>query len=58
MLRRNPPKQLFSEIQLQRHLRNDNIVRLYENFEDEQNIYLVLELCENRVFFFFGLREK
>lgn len=29
-----------------RTLDHPNIIKLYESFEDEKNIYLILELCE------------
>lgn len=34
------------EVEVLRRLDHPNIVRLYEAFEDEENIHLVLELCE------------
>lgn len=36
---------LESEIQIMKDFVHENIVRLYENFSSEKNIYLVLELC-------------
>lgn len=33
------------EIDILKNLDHPNIVRLYEVFEDKQNIYLVTELC-------------
>lgn len=33
------------EIQLMKELEHPNIIRLYETYEDKENIYLVMELC-------------
>jgi len=38
-------KRLQNEIQIQSQLRHKNIVHLFEYYEDEQNVYLILELC-------------
>ena len=40
-------KQLLREIELQKELNHDNIVHLYDNFEDIQYYYLVLEYIPN-----------
>lgn len=37
---------LFAEIKIHRSLNHPNIVRFEECFEDEENVYMVLELCE------------
>lgn len=29
-----------------RNLDHPNIIKLFESFEDEKNVYLILELCE------------
>lgn len=42
-------KKFFGEIQVQKMMRHPNIVRFVECFEDLQNIYLILELCPNKV---------
>lgn len=34
------------EIQIMKELEHPNIIRLYETYEDDANIYLVMELCE------------
>lgn len=36
---------LWRELEILRHIDHPNIVRMYEAFEDERYIYLVLELC-------------
>jgi polo-like kinase 1 len=41
--------QLWAEIKLHGMLAHPNIVRFDECFEDEENVYMVLELCENGV---------
>lgn len=41
---------LFAEINIHRNLRHPNIVRFHSVFEDQQNVYMILELCENRSF--------
>lgn len=35
-----------TEIEIMKKLDHPNILRLYESFEDEHNVYLVLEICE------------
>lgn len=42
-------KKLLAEINIHRSLKHSNIVRFYNVVEDKDNIYLILELCENRV---------
>lgn len=40
-------QKLMSEIKIHRSMKHDNIA-LFENFfEDEENVYIVLELCSN-----------
>jgi serine/threonine protein kinase len=41
--------QLWAEIKLHGMLEHPNIVRFDECFEDEENVYMLLELCENGV---------
>lgn len=41
--------QLQSEIKIHKMLHHPNIVHLEEVFEDNENVYLVLELCEYQV---------
>jgi len=39
---------LLSEIKIHRSLRHDGIVRLYTQFEDDEFVYIILELCTNQ----------
>ena len=41
-------KRLLREIQIQKSLNHPQIVKLEHYFEDEENIYLLLELCQNQ----------
>ena len=43
--------QLMSEIKIHESLSNKNIVKFLHNFEDNLNVYIVLELCTNKVLF-------
>lgn len=45
ILNENMIVQLMREIQLQYYLDHPNIVQLYAFFSDQENIYLMLELC-------------
>jgi len=40
---------LFAEIKIHKSLHHPNIVDFEECFEDEENVYMVLELCEGGV---------
>eukprot|EP00959_Pyramimonas_sp_CCMP1952_P235271 4916200-Pyramimonas_sp.AAC.1 len=37
--------QVEREIQVQRNLKHENILRLYKHFEDDDTVYLLLEYC-------------
>jgi len=41
--------QLMSEIKIHESLQHQNIVKFLHNFEDNLNVYIVLELCPNKV---------
>lgn len=41
--------QILREIDLHRHLSHNNIVAFFGDFEDDSNIYIVLELCTRKV---------
>lgn len=40
---------LMAEIKIHRSLSHDNIVRFHHFFEDSNNVYILLELCPNKV---------
>jgi len=39
----------MSEIKIHQSLSHNNIVKFRHNFEDNLNVYIVLELCTNKV---------
>lgn len=41
--------QLLQEIRIHQSLRHDNVVRLHRVFEDDNFVYILLELCECQV---------
>ena len=41
-------QKLMSEIKIHRSLHHTNIVRFEHNFEDDNNVYILLELCTNQ----------
>lgn len=41
--------QLYAEIKIHRSLQHPNVVRFNECFEDDENVYMTLELCDNGV---------
>jgi len=41
--------QLMSEIKIHKSLSHKNVVKFLHNFEDNLNVYMVLELCPNKV---------
>lgn len=46
---RRTRQQLFAEINIHRSLNHDSIVKFHSCFEDDKNVYLIVELCENGV---------
>ena len=40
-------QKLMSEIKIHKHLKHENIVQFLHHFEDEDNLYIFLELCKN-----------
>jgi polo-like kinase 1 len=41
-------QKLMSEIKIHKRLNHENIVKLERFFEDSENVYILLELCENQ----------
>lgn len=41
--------QIAREVDLQRDLSNDHVVGFHSYFEDEDNVYIVLENCSRKV---------
>jgi len=40
-------KQILNEVRIMYSLKHPNVVSLYNHFEDDDNIYLVIEFCDN-----------
>jgi polo-like kinase 1 len=40
-------QKLMSEIKIHRSLRHENVVSFEHFFEDSENVYILLEICEN-----------
>ena len=40
------PKKFQQEISIMRELDHPNVIKLFEFFEDDRYVYLVMELCE------------
>jgi serine/threonine protein kinase len=49
---------LMREVDIHRRLRHENIIRLYNSFEDSDFIYLVLEFAEKGNLFYFIRNKK
>lgn len=49
MVKHNQKEKMTQEIQIHRSLNHKNIVKFFSFFDDPQNVYIVLELCKNRV---------
>jgi polo-like kinase 1 len=48
LLKARARQKLMSEIKIHRSLHHNNIVRFENYFEDENNVYILLELCTNQ----------
>ena len=40
------PTRFKNEIEIMKQLDHPNVIKLFETYEDNRNIYLVMELCE------------
>lgn len=49
--------QMQMEIAVHRLLSHRNIVKFISSFEDADNVYIILELCNRRVSHFFVVRD-
>ena len=52
------PERLANEISIMKECDQPNIVRLYEIYEDDRSVYLVLELCEGGEVFDYVLKKR
>lgn len=43
-------KKLISEIKIHKSLQHPGIVKFEHVFEDQENVYILLEICNNEVF--------
>ncbi len=39
---------MASEIKIHRAIRSEHVVKYYKHFEDEQFVYILLEMCTNQ----------
>lgn len=49
---------LKTEVEIQQNLDHPNIVKLYKHFELDNKFYMIFELCENQMLFFYTLNNK
>lgn len=40
---------VIKEVEIHKELRHPNVVRIFGHFEDESNIYILLEMCKFKV---------
>mmetsp|Transcript_34182 Transcript_34182/g.6163 ORF Transcript_34182/g.6163 Transcript_34182/m.6163 type:complete len:91 (+) Transcript_34182:125-397(+) len=52
------PERLETEVNIMKQCDHPNIVRLYETWEDNRNVYLVQELCEGGELFDFIIKKR
>lgn len=56
MAKQNQREKMTQEIQIHQSLCHKNVVGFYSFFEDNLNIYIVLELCRKRVWYGMNLK--
>ena len=49
---------LYREVDIHKQIKHENIIRLYDSFEDDQNIYLVLDYAERGNLFYLIRRKQ
>jgi hypothetical protein len=49
---------MTQEIAIHRAVHQQHIVEFYSFFEDDQNVYIILELCRRRVSYLFELNYR
>jgi polo-like kinase 1 len=42
-------QQLQTEIKIHKSLRHKHVVQFEDVFEDKENVYIIMELCQNQV---------
>lgn len=47
-MKSNQKEKMVQEITIHKNINHRNIVKFYNNFEDENFVYVVLELCHKR----------
>ena len=52
LTKQNQKDKMSQEIALHRSINHENVVKFYSFFEDDNFVYVVLELCKRRVSFF------
>lgn len=45
-------EQIINEVKIMYSLNHDNIVKLYNHFEDEKNVYMILEFVQGVTYIF------
>lgn len=55
---KNAQTRVNEEVQIHYRLRNSSIVQLFEVFEDDVNIYLILELCATDLQKYLNVRQQ
>ena len=48
LIKSRTKQKLISEIKIHKSINHENIVKFYHYFEDEENVYILIELCYNQ----------